>query len=78
MTFAAPKLLHCESVAPACTPAIACELDHGHDVDLHRNGPVVWHDPILILVDGESPDLTVDTDHWVNGAVVLEGEEPPL
>lgn len=77
MTFAPPGL-RCESAAPACTPAIGCELGLGHQ-ELHRNGLLVWHDPVQILVGGLEANLTVNTEHWVDGAVVLtDPSEPDL
>lgn len=54
-----------------------CELEHGHE-GLHRCNQVLWHWPLLVLVGGEEPDLAVNTEHWVDGEVVLSSAEPAL
>lgn len=60
------------SIPPPCesevstTPPIECELAAGHP-GAHRNNQIVWHDQA-------PPDLTADTDHWVDGHVRLTGD----
>ncbi len=55
---------------------IRCELEP-HDGHLHRNGPLLWHEPPLILIDGAEPDLNVETERWQNGRVLLFDEVEP-
>lgn len=52
---------------------IRCQLPISHD-GLHRNNTTVWQHPQPVLVGDRQPDLTVNTDHWVDGQVVLTGE----
>lgn len=55
----------CESELPT-VPPIECTLAAGH-AGAHRNNQIVWHDQA-------TPDLTADTDHWVDGDVRLSGD----
>lgn len=75
MTFEAPVQVRCESKSPLGID-VPCELEAGHD-GLHRCNAVKWHDPPLLLVDGQPPDLR-DSQHWIDGQVVFSHEEPPL
>ena len=54
---------------------VHCQLEAGHE-GLHRNNMVVWRDPQLLLVGGEPPDLTRESEAWVGGQVLLERERP--
>jgi hypothetical protein len=56
---------------------IPCELEAGH-AGVHRNGPLLWHEPPLVIVDGLEPDLATETDHWQGGQVRLSWQEPAL
>lgn len=63
----------CSSMSPHVNPPAArCDLKDGH-AELHRSNMLTWHDPPLLLVGGVEPDPTVDTDHWIDGQVVLSG-----
>lgn len=64
-----PAPTGCPSTAPD-NWTVGCELEPGHD-GLHRNNMVTWSEPQIVFVGGEEPDLTVDTDHWQGGEVVL-------
>lgn len=63
----------CTSSAPDLH-TVPCELEQGHP-GLHRSNQVTWHWPLEVTVGGEFPDPTVDTDHWVDGKVVLDGDK---
>lgn len=54
---------------------ITCELADGHH-GRHTNGLLVWHEPPLILINGQPPELDRETDHWVGGQVRLSHERP--
>jgi hypothetical protein len=64
--------VNCSSIAPVGLPAVPCDLTWGH-AGLHRTNMLIWHEPPLLLVGGEPPDLERDTDHWIDGQVVLSG-----
>lgn len=56
---------------------IRCELGP-HDGHTHRNGPLLWHEPPLVIIDGREPDLDTETEHWQGGQVRLSWQEPVL
>lgn len=54
-------------------PLIPCELVRGH-AGAHRSGLLLWHEPPLVLIDGEPVDLT-DSERWRDGDVSFSWEE---